>query len=123
MMHLNSIWIEGNLVSEPMKKGDDGADTLGSFRVASTRVFRGEREISVFDVEFSHPDLAKEAGVLEKGQGVRIIGRLHDSGDPGCSGVKIVAELVECRPRFNLCGRSLASLHNRPVRHLSARVE
>lgn len=113
MMHLNSIWLEGNLITSPqfIKQGE--AFLSCGFQVASTRIFRGEKEISIFHVELRNPELLDELENLERGQGIRIIGRLTEnralsSKEEKESSISIVAEMVERRPRFSLCGKSFA---------------
>lgn len=106
MMHLNSIWLEGNLISDPHWHSGTEGHTF-EFRVASARVFRGQREVSIFTVEIRNPQVLDETMDLERGQGVRIIGRLEKPADGQDFPMTIVAEMVEKRPKFSLCGKNL----------------
>lgn len=106
MMHLNSIWLEGNLISSPQAQESSQETALG-FRVASARVFRGQKEVSIFAVVIRNPRILEEAAPLERGQGVRIIGRLEETLEDQDHPITIVAEMVEKRPRFSLCGKNL----------------
>ena len=109
MNSLNSILIEGNLTKDPQLNHTPKGTSVCNFSVASNRFFRHEeeiqREVSFFDVE-TWAKLADACSEhLEKGRGVRVVGRLKQDrwqdqeGNPR-SKVKIVAEHVEFKPVF-----------------------
>lgn len=106
MNNLNSVLIEGNLTRDPEAKAIGGDKQLCSFSVACNRRYKkaGEyaEEVSYVDIETWGTLAATCAEHLEKGRGVRVVGRLkqdrwqdHD-GSPR-SKVKVVAESVEFR--------------------------
>ena len=110
MNSLNSILIEGNLTRDPELKSTPKGTSVCSFSVASNRFYKQDeeyqKEVSFFDVE-TWAKLAEScAEYLEKGRGVRVVGRLKQDrwqdqeGNPR-SKVKIVAEHVEFKPVFN----------------------
>ncbi|MBN1685898.1 MAG: single-stranded DNA-binding protein [Spirochaetales bacterium] len=109
MNSLNSILIEGNLTRDPELKSTPKGTPVCSFSVASNRFYKQDeeyqKEVSFFDVE-AWAKLAEScAEYLEKGRGVRVVGRLKQDrwqdqeGNPR-SKVKIVAEHVEFKPVF-----------------------
>ena len=109
MNSLNSILIEGNLTRDPELKSTPKGTPVCSFAVASNRFYKQDqeyqKEVSFFDVE-TWAKLAEScAEYLEKGRGVRVVGRLKQDrwqdqdGNPR-SKVKIVAEHVEFKPVF-----------------------
>ena len=109
MNSLNSILIEGNLTRDPVVGETPKGTTVCNFRVASNRFYKQneetQKEVSYFDVE-TWSRLADRCGeYLEKGRGVRVVGRLREDrwsdgeGSPK-SRIKIVAEHVEFKPRF-----------------------
>lgn len=109
MNSLNSILIEGNLTKDPVVSETPRGTNVCNFRVATNRFYKRDeemqKEVSYFDVE-AWSRLAERCGeYLEKGRGVRVVGRLREDrwttsdGQPR-SRVKIVAEHVEFKPRF-----------------------
>ena len=107
MNSLNSILVEGNLVGDPVMNKTPKGTSVCTFTVASVRYYKEDteykNETSFFDVE-SWASLAETCGEhLEKGLGVRIVGRLKQDrwqdkdGNPR-SRVKVVAEHVEFKP-------------------------
>ncbi|NBC28860.1 MAG: single-stranded DNA-binding protein [Spirochaetes bacterium] len=109
MNSLNSILIEGNLTKDPVVSETPKGTTVCNFRVATNRFYKQndeqQKEVSYFDVE-SWSKLADRCGeYLEKGRGVRVVGRLREDrwndgeGKPH-SRIKIVAEHVEFKPSF-----------------------
>ena len=109
MNSLNSILVEGNLTRDPELKATPKGTPVCSFSVASNRFYKQDqeyqKEVSFFDVE-TWAKLAEScAEYLEKGRGVRVVGRLKQDrwqdqeGNPR-SKVKIVAEHVEFKPVF-----------------------
>ena len=110
MNSLNSILVEGNLTRDPELKTTPKGTSVCSFSVASNRFYKQDqeyqKEVSFFDVE-TWAKLAEScAEYLEKGRGVRVVGRLKQDrwqdqeGNPR-SKVKIVAEHVEFKPVFS----------------------
>lgn len=104
MNSLNSILIEGNLTEDPVTDEESGRC---SFVIASNRYFKqaGEtqQEVSFFDVEVWAGLAETCATYLEKGWGVRVVGRLkqdrwQDGEGKTQSKVKIVGEHVEIKP-------------------------
>jgi single-strand DNA-binding protein len=109
MNDLNSVLIEGNLVSDAEMKSTAKGTPVCTFQVASNRYYKQdsgmEREVSFFTVE-TWAKLAESAGNLgRKGRGVRVVGRLkqerwNDRDGKAQSRVIIVAEHVEFRPEY-----------------------
>ena len=106
MNSLNSILVEGNLTRDPVLATTPKGTAVCNFSVASNRYYRSDeelqKEVSFFDVEV-WSRLAERCGdELQKGRGVRVVGRLKQDrwqdkdGNPR-SRVKIVAEHVEFR--------------------------
>lgn len=97
MNSLNSVLLEGNLTDKPeeIRNGVCGF-TVESYRY--NKVGKDlEKETLRFDVEVSG-DLVKRCfDELDKGRGVRVVGRLKQDGQS----VKIVAEHVKFKPWFN----------------------
>lgn len=110
MNSLNSVLIEGNLVSDPEKKDLENGTKLCTFTIASERFFtRGtERmeETSFFDVEVWNKTAELCLKTLSKGRGVRVVGRLKqerwsDEEGKNHSKVKVVGETVEFKTKFD----------------------
>jgi len=109
MNNLNSILIEGNLTRDPVVRETSKGVRVCTFAVASNRYYKqgGEtqQEVSFFDIEV-WANLAETcAAYLEKGRGVRVVGRLkqdrwQDGDGKPQSRIKIVAEHVEFEPSF-----------------------
>lgn len=107
MNNLNSVLIEGNLTKDPELAYTPKGTPVCRFSIATNRFYKQEeeyqKEVSYFDVTV----WAKQAEVcseyLNKGRGVRVVGRLkqdrwqNQEGD-NRSKVLIVAEHVEFRP-------------------------
>ncbi len=109
MNSLNSILIEGNLTRDPMVTETPKGTRVCNFSVASNRFYRHnesmQKEVSFFDVETWARLAEKCADQLEKGRGVRVVGRLRqdrwtDRDGKNRSRVKIVAEHVDIRTKF-----------------------
>ena len=108
MNSLNSILLEGNLTRPPENHNTPKGTPICSFTVASNRYFRSgtekQNEVSYFDVE-AWSALAERCAVnLEKGRGVRVVGRLKQDRWTDTEGktkthIKIVAEHVEFKPQ------------------------
>ncbi|MFP4426621.1 MAG: single-stranded DNA-binding protein [Spirochaetaceae bacterium] len=109
MNSLNSIIIEGNLTRDPMVNVTPKGTKVCNFAVATNRFYRREdgkeKEVSYFDVEAWQKEAERCEKVLEKGRGVRVVGRLKqdrwvDTEGRNRSKIKIVADHVEFRPKF-----------------------
>ena len=109
MNSLNSILIEGNLTRDPELNHTPKGTPVCVFGVASNRFYKQDddyqKEVSFFDVE-TWARLAETCDEhLEKGRGVRVVGRLkqdrwQDQDGNSRSKEKIVAEHVEFKPVF-----------------------
>lgn len=110
MNSLNSILLEGNLTREPEIKHLASGSVCCTFSVASNRFYRSadalQKEVSFFDVETWSALAERCAQELDKGRGVRVVGRLKqdrwvDAEGQNRNKIKIVAEHVEFKPQFN----------------------
>lgn len=108
MNSLNSILLEGNLARAPESRQLPKGSLVCQFTVATNRFYKSgdnlEKEVSYFDVE-TWSGLAERCGELDKGRGVRVVGRLKqerwvDAEGHNRSKVKIVADHVEFKPQF-----------------------
>lgn len=109
MNSLNSILLEGNLTRAPEVRQLPRGSTVCQFTVASNRFYKSgdnmEKEVSFFDVETWSGLAERCGGELDKGRGVRVVGRLKqdrwvDPEGQNRSKVKIVADHVEFKPVF-----------------------
>ena len=107
MNNLNSILIEGNLTRDPVIRETPKGTQVCSFSVASNRYYKqsgeSQQEVSFFDVEVWAGLAETCAAYLEKGRGVRVVGRLKqdrwmDTEGKPQSRIKIIAEHVEFKP-------------------------
>lgn len=113
MNSLNSILLEGNLVRDP-EEGETAKGTkFCKFSIASNRYYKQEGnkvdEVSYFDVEVWSKLAESCYANLEKGRGVRVVGRLkqdrwQDDEGNGRTKVKIIGEHVEFKPQFKKNG-------------------
>jgi single-strand DNA-binding protein len=110
MNSLNSIILEGNLVKDPELRKTPKGTSICNFSVASNRFYKNEegaqKEVSFFDIETWNKTAESCAGNLNKGRGVRIIGRLKqerwdDKEGKAHKNVKIIAEDVQFKPVFS----------------------
>lgn len=110
MNSLNSVLIEGNLVRDPERKELDGGSVMCLFTVASNRYFNQDNEkkseVSFFDVEVWNRTAELCLKTLEKGRGVRVVGRLKqdrwsDKNGVSHAKVKVVGETVEFKTKFD----------------------
>ncbi len=110
MNQLNSIILEGNLVRDPETKVTPKGTPLCQFSIATNRYFKqdGERnsEVSYFDVEVWSKVAESCEKHLNKGRGVRVVGRLKqdrwtDDAGKSRTKIKIVGEHVEFKPQFS----------------------
>jgi single-strand DNA-binding protein len=116
MNSLNSILLEGNLTRHPEARTTPKGTPLCTFSVASNRYYRvgndKQQEVSFFDIE-AWSQLAERCVDLEKGRGVRVVGRLKQErwvdqeGKPH-SQVKIIAEHVEFKPMIKASANKTA---------------
>ena len=114
MNSLNSILMEGNLTKDPELKTTPKGTSVCTFTVASNRYYKKDdeqqQEVSFFPVEV-WAGLADTCNqYLEKGRGVRVVGRLKqdrwkDQDDKNHERFKIVAEHVEFKPLFTKNGK------------------
>ncbi len=109
MNSLNSILIEGNLTRDPEMNKTSKGTSVCVFSLASNRYYKqdneSQQEVSFFDVEVWAKQAEACAAYLEKGRGVRVVGRLKqdrwvDKDEKPRSRIKIVAEHVEFRPQY-----------------------
>jgi single-strand DNA-binding protein len=113
MNHLNSILIEGDLVSDAVRRVTKAGTGVCNFTIASSRFYKGAdgamvKEVCFFDIT-AWGKLAETCAELGKeGRGVRLVGRLHQERWNDVSGVNllhskinIVAEHAEFRPLVN----------------------
>lgn len=108
MNTLNSVLIEGNLVKDVSPKQTSKGTMVCQLSLASNRFFfkdeETQKEVSFFEVEVWDKEAAK-CQTLEKGRGLRIMGRLKqdrwvDEQGKTHSKVKIVGEKVDLKPVF-----------------------
>ena len=107
MNSLNSILLEGNLVKDPVERRTSSDTIVCNFTIAVNRTYKKQddyvKEVSYFDVE-TWSTLAEVCiKQLEKGRGVRVVGRLKqdrwiDDDENSLSRIKIIAEHVEFKP-------------------------
>lgn len=111
MNQLNSLIIEGNVVRQPELEEPATGFKVCRFSVAVNRWYKGkngngEEEVSYFDVETYGKMAELCAKQLEKGRGVRVVGRLkqnrwEDENKKLKSKVFVIAEHVEFKPKFS----------------------
>jgi single-strand DNA-binding protein len=108
MNNLNSIIVEGNLTQDPELKFTPKGTAVGHMRLATNRYWKNEgvrqEEVSFFDIEVWGRLAATCGEYLEKGRGVRVVGRLkqnrwQDEFGNERSRVIIVGEHVEFKPQ------------------------
>lgn len=108
MNTLNSILIEGNLVRNAEPKQTPKGTLVCQLSLASNRFYykdeETKQEVSFFDIEVWDKE-AMKVQELEKGRGLRVMGRLKqerwiDQEGKNRSKVKIIGERVEVRPLF-----------------------
>jgi single-strand DNA-binding protein len=106
MNNLNSVLLEGNLTRDPEVKYTNSGTAVCAFSIATNRSFKKgeewEKEVSFFDCE-TWGKLAENCGRLEKGRGVRVVGRLKQNRWTTTEGkaqskIIVVAEHVEFKP-------------------------
>lgn len=104
--NLNSVVIEGNLTKEAFFELTSKGTNFCTFSIASNRYYKqGEEiqhEVSFFDIEAWGKLCENCRNILNKGAGVRIVGRLKQdrwSSEEGKirSRIKIIAEHIEIK--------------------------
>jgi len=107
MNQLNSVLIEGRLTRDPEEGLNNGDKSMCKMSIASNRYFKKddarEEEVSYFDIECWGRTADNCMNYLEKGRGVRIVGRLKQhlwTSEDGSARNKVVviAEQVEFLP-------------------------
>ncbi len=107
MNTLNSVLLEGTLIKDPVERRSDQDVIICTFSVATQRTYKKEddyiEEKSCFDVAVFSTIAESCLKHLNKGRGVRVVGRLkqdriNEDGDNNRSNVIIVAEHVEFKP-------------------------
>lgn len=109
MNSLNSVLLEGNLVKDPEEKRTPQDTAICDFTIAVNRSYKKEedyiKEVSYFDIEVwaGLAEICQKH--LQKGRGVRVVGRLKqnrwvDDEENNRSKIKIVAEHVEFKPLY-----------------------
>lgn len=105
--NLNSIILEGNLTREPNLTHTGKGTSVCNFNIASNRYFRSDNEtvneVSYIDVEAWSKLGEICAEKLDKGRGVRVVGRIkqdrwEDAEGKSHNRHKIVAEHIEFKP-------------------------
>ncbi len=109
MNSLNSIIVEGNLTRDPEYRLTPNGKPVCNLSVASNRYYKKDeetkKETSFFNVE-TWSNLADNCNqYLNKGRGVRVVGRLKQDRWKSPEGqnrerVKIVAEHIDFKPQF-----------------------
>ncbi len=111
MNQLNSLIIEGNAVKKAEFSEPKAGFFVCRFPVAVNRWYKsrnneGVSEVSFFDVE-AYGKLAEYCKKkIDKGQGMRVVGRIKqdrwkDKDGKTASRVYVVAEHIEYKPKFN----------------------
>jgi len=117
--------MEGNLVRNPESGATPKGTTFCKFSIATNRYYKQEgenqQEVSYFDVE----SWGKQAEIcvqnLDKGRGVRVVGRLkqdrwEDKDGNHHSRIKIVGEHIDFMPKKkseDLSGENVSEMKNR----------
>jgi len=108
MNSLNSILLEGRLTADPDHKVLESGKSVCNFSIASERFYKVDdehkKEVSFVKVEV-WAGLADSCNqYLEKGRGVRIVGRIKQhrwvKEGENQSEIRIVAEHVEFKPKI-----------------------
>ena len=110
MNNLNSVLIEGHLARDPELSYTATGKPVCRLRIGSNRSFKKDdeyqQEASFFDITVWGKQAEACSEYLEKGRGVRIVGRLkedrwQDQEGNNRSKVQVVAEHVEFMPKPN----------------------
>jgi single-strand DNA-binding protein len=107
MNNLNSILLEGEMVSDPHYQNDKSGKPACRFTLSSSRFFKAdggiEKETGYFDIETNGKLAVQCRQNGRQGRGLRVVGRLKQehsrnaAGEPAAR-ILIVAEHVEVRP-------------------------
>ena len=97
MNSLNSVLLEGEVVSDTVEDRVQKSAIFCSFIISSSRIFKKDEKVfteeSLFNVE-AHSTLAEKCSAnLQAGTGIRVVGRLKQVG----SNVVIIAEHLEIK--------------------------
>ena len=111
MNNLNSVIIEGNLTRDPEEVSTPKGTPVCKFTIATNRYYKNgeqqqQQEVSFFAVETWAKLASSCSTYLEKGRGVRVVGRLKQERWTGTDEKKherivVVAEHVEFKPQTN----------------------
>ena len=110
MNNLNSVIIEGNLTKDPEEVLTPKGTPVCKFTIATNRYYKNgeqqQQEVSFFAVETWAKLASSCSSYLEKGRGVRVVGRLKQerwtgTDDKRHERVVVVAEHVEFKPQPN----------------------
>ena len=106
MNSLNSVLIEGNLTRQPVLTHTPNGASVCKFSIASNRFYKSNnenvQEVSFFEIE-AWSRLAENCHErLDKGRGVRVVGRLKqerwETSEGNRSRIIIVADHVDFKP-------------------------
>lgn len=109
MNNLNSVLIEGTVMSEPIYRVTKKGGSICSFAIVSKRCNKNggefEKEVSCFEVEACSRLAEAIKPLCRKNCGIRVVGRLHqirwiDHNGQNCSRVIIKADYAEFSPSF-----------------------
>ncbi|NQT57471.1 MAG: single-stranded DNA-binding protein [Bacteroidetes bacterium] len=111
MNNLNSVIIEGNLTRDPEEVSTPKGTPLCKFTIATNRYYKNgeqqqQQEVSFFAVETWAKLASSCSSYLEKGRGVRVVGRLKQerwtgTDDKRHERIVVVAEHVEFKSQAN----------------------
>ncbi len=111
MNNLNSVIVEGNLTRDPEEVSTPKGTPVCKFTIATNRYYKNgeqqqQQEVSFFAVETWAKLASSCSTYLEKGRGVRVVGRLKQERWTGTDEKKherivVVAEHVEFKPQGN----------------------
>lgn len=107
MNNLNSVIIEGNLTNDPELNYTSSSAAVCKFPIAVNRRYKmngqPQEEVSYFDIESWNKIAESCSQYLNKGRGVRVVGRLKQErwtqNGQNKSKIIILAEHVEFKPK------------------------
>ena len=108
MNNLNSVLIEGNLTREPELNYTSSSVPVCKFPIAVNRKYKVNNqmqdEVSYFDIETWNKTAESCSQHLNKGRGIRVVGRLKQErwqqNGQNRTRIVIIAEHVEFKPQF-----------------------
>lgn len=108
MNNLNSVLIEGNLTKDPDLTYTSSSAPVCKFPIAVNRKYKVNEqvqdEVSYFEIETWNKTAESCSHYLQKGRGVRVVGRLKQErwqqNGQSHSRIVIIAEHVEFKPQF-----------------------